>query len=91
MQHWKIPGMAAKYIIGDGHKPFLCPVDTPLWDFYNSFVKAGLLSVATSCGKCYYDPQVGWTVFSNTEDITMICIPCKHKEDAEILNRHLFV
>ncbi len=84
--------MAAKYIIGDGYKPFLCPQDTPLWDFYNSLVKSGLLSVATSCGKCYYDPQAGWKVFSDFQRFAdVLCAPCKHKEDAEILNRHLFV
>ena len=83
--------MAAKYIIGDGHKPFLCPQDTSLWDFYNSLVKTGLLSVATSCGNCYYDVVGGWKVYSNTTDNCVLCIPCKYKEDAEVLNRHLFI
>jgi hypothetical protein len=70
--------MAAKYIIFDGSVPFVIPEHIPLWDFYNSLVKSKLVGVATSCGKCYYDPVGGWKVFS-TKACKSLGVLCKHK------------
>jgi len=81
--------VAAKYIIFDNNIPFVVPEQTCLWTFYNALIKARLVGVATSAGKCYHDPKVGWRVFKGSQDPGSLDVPCKYKEDAEILNRQL--
>jgi hypothetical protein len=88
--------MVAKYIICDGSVPFVVPAHIPMWDFYNGLVKAKLVGVATSCGRCYYDPTCGWVVFSDTsggtsESTNSLCVVCRYGKDAKILNRHLCI
>jgi hypothetical protein len=82
---------SAKYIIFNNNTPFVVPEHICLWTFYNTLMKARLVGVATSAGKCYYDPKAGWVVFKGSQNLGSLDVPCKYKEDAEVLNRQLFI
>jgi hypothetical protein len=83
---------SAKYIIFDNNIPFVVPEFISLSVLHKSILLYNLAELATSSGWCYYDPKGGWKVFTNTkEEDQLPNAPCKQKEDAEILNRHLFI
>lgn len=77
--------MAARYIIFDGHLPFVFPqgISTNLMSL--AVEDHGLGRKATSSGECFYTSEKGWTCRKYVVDCGWISA----KADAEILNRHL--